>query len=202
MHKHRERRNRTAVQTMAWALIVLLILACRPAPLATAAEPPSEAGIAEVTESSATPERRKKKRRRQRAAKNRRARLARPALPAQSAQSAQSAEQVSQATEPVYGRLQLNGSFSLELGGTNVIHGEGSTTIELDRAAVEKLAEGMEQNLNKAVPALSDWLQIIETLPQTLESTSQILNRLTDPKTQQQLQQVEQLLRLLPPPAE
>lgn len=190
------RQSQSPIRVVAWGLVLTMILFSSESQVAAAADPPLAESSTESAETSVAEASKHKKRRRQRAARKRNARPARPARPNPPA------EQVPQATEPVYGRLQLNGSFSLELGGTNVVHGEGSTTIELDRATMEKLAEGMEQNLNKAVPALSDWLQVIEALPQTLESTSQILNRLTDPKTQQQLQQVEQLLRLLPKPAE
>ncbi len=189
-----ERSSRSRIRIVVCGLALAMILLSPESQVAVvaAADPQLAELSAEPAEASVAEASKRKKRRHQRAARKRNARPDRPARPAQTA------EQAPQATEPVYGRLQLNGSFSLELGGTNVVHGEGSTTIELDRATVEKLAEGMEQNLNKALPALSDWLQVIETLPQTLESTSQILNRLTDPKTQQQLQQVEQLLRLLP----
>lgn len=192
----RERPSRSRIRIVAWGLGLAMILFSSESQMAAAADPPLAESSTESAEIGVAETSKHKQRRRQRAARKRNARPARPARPDQTA------EQAPQATEPVYGRLQLNGSFSLELGGTNVVHGEGSTTIELDRATVEKLAEGMEQNLDKAVPVLSNWLQIIEALPQTLESTSQILNRLTDPKTQQQLQQVEQLLRLLPQPAE
>ncbi|QEG39190.1 hypothetical protein [Roseimaritima ulvae] len=194
LYDYRDRRpRRSSLQIVAWGLGLAMILVSSESQVA-AADPPVAESSAEAAEPSVAESSKHKKRRRQRAARKRNGR------PARSARPAQAEEQVPHPSEPVYGRLQLIGSFSLELGGTNVVHGEGSMTIELDRATVEKLAEGMEQNLDKAVPVLSNWLQIIEALPQTLESTSQILKRLADPQAQQQLRQVEQMLRLLPQP--
>jgi hypothetical protein len=90
--------------------------------------------------------------------------------------------------------LHLSGSFELNLGKERFMHGEGSTTIELDRDAVEKLRIGMAQSLHGAG---KDVLKAVEALPGTLQSTSEILSSLSDPETQKALRQIEQLLRLL-----
>jgi hypothetical protein len=86
----------------------------------------------------------------------------------------------------------------LNLGNDRFVRGEGSTTIELDRAAAEKLRIGIGQMLHGAAPAGKDFLKAVAALPATLKSTSEILKRLSDPETQKALRQVEQLLRLLP----
>jgi hypothetical protein len=94
--------------------------------------------------------------------------------------------------------LHLSGSYELNLGNDRFLRGEGSTTIELDRAAAEKLRIGIGQRLQGAAPAGKDFLKAVGAMPATLQSTSEILKRLSDPETQKALRQVEQLLRLLP----
>ena len=94
--------------------------------------------------------------------------------------------------------LHLSGSYELNLGNDRFVRGEGSTTIELDRAAAEKLRIGIGQRLHGAAPAGKDFLKAVGAMPATLKSTSEILKSLSDPETQKALRQVEQLLRLLP----
>jgi hypothetical protein len=94
--------------------------------------------------------------------------------------------------------LHVSGSYELNLGKDSVIRGEGSTTIHLDQAAADKLHTVVRQGLDRAAPAGKDLLKVLLALPQTLESTSKILKSLSDPKTQESLRQVEQLLQLLP----
>jgi hypothetical protein len=94
-------------------------------------------------------------------------------------------------------RLHLSGSFEWNLGSDRVVRGEGSITLELDRAATEKLRTALVERLNETAPVVRDLLKGIAALPATLESTSESLKSLADPETQNNLRQVEQLLRLL-----
>jgi len=95
-------------------------------------------------------------------------------------------------------RLQLNGSFELDLGSGNVMRSEGNAAIELDRATAVRLhAESVRQMGHLATDA-KNLLQVLATLPETMEKTTEILKLLSDPETQANLRQVEQLLRLLP----
>jgi hypothetical protein len=91
-------------------------------------------------------------------------------------------------------RLHLSGSFESDLGNDRVVRGEGSTTLELDRAATEILRTALGARLNETAPVVRDLLKGIAALPATLESTSEILRSLADPETQDNLRQVEQLL--------
>jgi hypothetical protein len=104
----------------------------------------------------------------------------------------------SQSAEGSPVHLHVSGSYELNLGNDRVIRGEGSTTIHLDRATADKLHTVVRQRLDRAAPAGKDLLKVLASLPKTLESTSEILKSLSDPKTQESLRQVEQLLQLLP----
>ncbi|PAY18913.1 hypothetical protein CKO51_13865 [Rhodopirellula sp. SM50] len=95
-------------------------------------------------------------------------------------------------------RVQLNGSFELDLGSGNVIRGDGNITIALDRATTERLGAESIEYLDDGTAAATEFLQMVTKLPETLEQTAEILKLLSDPETQQNLRQVEQVLRLLP----
>jgi hypothetical protein len=94
--------------------------------------------------------------------------------------------------------LHVQGSYELDLGFGNVIRGEGSTTVQLDRASAEKLRADSVRKLGEAAPVAKDLLRVIVTLPETVERTAEILKILSDPETQQSMRQVEQVLRLIP----
>ncbi|WP_145391819.1 hypothetical protein [Stieleria neptunia] len=95
-------------------------------------------------------------------------------------------------------RLQLNGSFELNLGSGNVIRGDGNITMELDRATAERLGAESSERLDDGAEVATEFLQMVTKLPQMLEQTAEILELLSRPETQQNLRQVEQVLRLLP----
>jgi hypothetical protein len=90
--------------------------------------------------------------------------------------------------------VHLNGSFQVNLGHGLGVHGEGSTTVHLDPATHARLRKVIANN---STPAAKEMLQIVARLPETLQSTSEILKILSDPDTQENLRQVEQVLRLL-----
>ncbi len=92
--------------------------------------------------------------------------------------------------------LYLSGSFALNMGGKVISQGEGNVTLELDQATAEQLEEIIGKQMDQVVPLTKDFLQAIVTLPETIRSTSEILKRLSEPDTQRNLQQVEQLLQL------
>jgi hypothetical protein len=94
--------------------------------------------------------------------------------------------------------LHLSGSYELNLGNDRFARGEGSTTIRLDRAVAERLRIGIGQRLQGAGEDRKEFLNAVGTIPATLDSISEILKALSDPKTQEALRQVEQLLQLLP----
>ena len=100
-------------------------------------------------------------------------------------------------TEASHYSLHLDGLFELNLGENRIVRGEGSTTIKLDQADVEKLRAIMDEKLDETTPMVSELLSVIQGLPETLRTTSEILSRLSDPETQSNLRQVEQLLRLM-----
>ncbi len=100
-------------------------------------------------------------------------------------------------TEQAPIRLHLNGSFELNLGNERGVRGEGTTIIELDQATTEQLRSVIGKKLGQAGPIAKDLLKVAAQLPQTLQSTAEILKLIADPDTQQNLRQVEQLLRLL-----
>ena len=131
--------------------------------------------------SDATPERRKAKR----SSRGGRSRADR-----RSKQRPNKAEQA-----PI--RLHLNGSFELNLGNDRGVRGEGTTIIELDQATTQRLRSLIGKQLEQAGPLAKDLLTVAAQLPQTLHSTAEILKLIADPDTQQNLRQVEQLLRLL-----
>ncbi|MCS7468033.1 hypothetical protein NZK35_15375 [Stieleria sp. ICT_E10.1] len=95
-------------------------------------------------------------------------------------------------------RVQLNGSFELDLGSGNAIRGDGNITIELDRATAERLGAVSIEHLDDGTAAATEFLQMVTKLPGMLEQTAEILKLLSNPETQQNLRQVEQVLRLLP----
>lgn len=95
-------------------------------------------------------------------------------------------------------QLRLHGTFELDLGFGNVIRGEGNTSVELHPEHLEKLLGSLGKTSELGPSPQSDWTRLILTLPKTVETTAEILKRISDPQTQANLRQVEQLLRLLP----
>ncbi|MCA9135364.1 MAG: hypothetical protein KDB00_01360, partial [Planctomycetales bacterium] len=79
------------------------------------------------------------------------------------------------ATDDAVIRMRLVGSFELDFGSGKIIRGEGSTTIELDPADINKLFAELDQPTGDGATARSNWMQMILTLPQTVETTAEIL---------------------------
>lgn len=94
-------------------------------------------------------------------------------------------------------RLELSGNFDLALGSDIKFQGEGSITLELDQAAAERLGVRMIEQVDRAAPLAKELNEFATGLFEALNSTSHILTSLSSPETQQNLRQVEQLLRLL-----
>ncbi|MDV6028934.1 MAG: hypothetical protein F9B45_02255 [Phycisphaera sp. RhM] len=93
-------------------------------------------------------------------------------------------------------RLQLDGSFELDLGFGNAIRGKGNISIELDRATAERLGADALGQLDESASVASDLVQTLKTVPEMVQQTAEILKLLSNPETQQNLRQVEQVLRL------
>ncbi len=58
--------------------------------------------------------------------------------------------------------------------------------------------ESVDRTTDESVSVADGLVQILKTLPATVEQTVEILKLLSQPETQQNLRQVEQVLRLLP----
>ncbi|QEF96465.1 hypothetical protein Mal15_04930 [Stieleria maiorica] len=95
-------------------------------------------------------------------------------------------------------RLQLDGAFQLDLGFGNAIHGKGSITLQLDRATVERLGDESAERLGGGEVVADEFLDVVTRMPEMLRQTAAILELLSKPETQENLRQVEQVLRLLP----
>ncbi|QDS95180.1 hypothetical protein FF011L_39710 [Roseimaritima multifibrata] len=179
-------QNRTSVRLSLAAIGLAFLLLMAPTSIAEAASPADPAvsdGNSEVVEKESP----RKERRRKRAAKKRKQRRDR---------------QSQETPPPPFGQIQLHGSFELNFGGTNVVQGEGKLSIELDRETVEGLSTLLSGAGTLPASGLDNWIRAFQQLPETLKTTNEILNRLSDPQTQKQLKQVEQLLQFLPRKAE
>ncbi|WP_182865697.1 hypothetical protein [Stieleria mannarensis] len=95
-------------------------------------------------------------------------------------------------------RLQLDGAFQLDLGFGSTIHGKGSITVQLDRATAERLGDESAERLDEGASVADEFLGVVTRMPEMLRQTAAILELLSKPETQENLRQVEQVLRLLP----
>ncbi|KAA5547101.1 hypothetical protein FYK55_01405 [Roseiconus nitratireducens] len=96
--------------------------------------------------------------------------------------------------EPGTVRLKVQGSYEFSVDGVGVARGEGTTTIEFDRAFVD----GVGREIQDSKHVVEDFIRTVVSLPATIESTNETLRMLSDPETQKALRQVEALLRLMP----
>lgn len=94
--------------------------------------------------------------------------------------------------------LHLNGSIDFDLGSGNVFRSEGSIIIEIDRAMADKIRKGALKHFEQAAPVAKEVLRTLLRVPETVETTAEILRALSDPQTQESLRQVQQLLQLMP----
>ncbi len=94
--------------------------------------------------------------------------------------------------------LHVRGSFEIRAGEHPFMRGQGSTTIQLNPLMAEKLSLIIGQQMQTAETDGESVLAMLQSLSKTLESTSEILKSLSDPKTQEALRQTQQLLELLP----
>jgi hypothetical protein len=95
-------------------------------------------------------------------------------------------------------RVHVQGSFEIQLGEDRVARGQGSVTIEVDSNAVELLGSKVQRMLREYGPSGEEMFSAIAALPGMLKSTSEILNSLSEPETQNALRRVEKLMSLLP----
>jgi len=100
------------------------------------------------------------------------------------------------ASEPI--RLDVRGSFEISFGDRSMMRGQGSTTIQLDAATAKSLERMIGLRVETEGRDGESLWGMLQTLSKTLESTSEILRSLSDPKTQEALRQTQQLLELLP----
>lgn len=94
--------------------------------------------------------------------------------------------------------LRLNGALAFDLGSGNVFRSEGSIVIEIDRAMADKIRKGSLKHFEQAAPVAKEVLRTLLAVPETVETTAEILRSLSDPQTQESLRQVQQLLQLMP----
>lgn len=95
--------------------------------------------------------------------------------------------------------LHFSGHFEIDLGDGNFLRGEGSTSAELDARTVQKWQTVIGRQLGQDSSTVHNLSRALLRLPETLETTNALMIRLADPDTQDQLRQIEQLFRLLPP---
>lgn len=94
-------------------------------------------------------------------------------------------------------RVHLEGSFQIRLGNALVLQGNGSVSLELDQDAIERVTETLDQRSDDFLPLAASLVSVLDDLPEILSATRDILQALSDPKTQQSLRQAGQLLRLM-----
>lgn len=104
-----------------------------------------------------------------------------------------------QSAEDATIRLHLTGSFELDFGYGILVRGEGNTTTEINHATAAKLGVLVGDWVHDSKPVIQDFLKLIGRMPDTLESTASILRSLADPQAQENLRQVEQVLKLIRP---
>ncbi|WDQ15180.1 hypothetical protein [Rhodopirellula sp. P2] len=95
-------------------------------------------------------------------------------------------------------RIKVQGSYEVTMGRVGVVRGEGTTTLELDGAQLDRLFHELEDLFGGSELVRRDIVDRFISLPSTIRSTNETLRMLSDPETQQALRQVESLLRLLP----
>ncbi|QDT07767.1 hypothetical protein K227x_61950 [Rubripirellula lacrimiformis] len=126
-----------------------------------------------------------------------------PALPAQfgNGMAARDGDESTLARQTVgegVVRIKVQGSYEVCMGSVGVVRGEGTTTLELDGAQLERLFHGLEDWVGGSKLGRRDIVDSFISLPSTIRSTNETLKMLSDPETQEALRQVESLLRLLP----
>lgn len=92
--------------------------------------------------------------------------------------------------------IELKGTFSIRWGDLEIAKGEGSVRMDLSDQAVTNATTAASEQIGQLAPVANSYLTVLAQVPATIQTTGEILKSLSDPKVQENLQQVQQILQM------